>query len=241
MNVLPDESRRLLPQVESAYYAIDFQDSSIAEKFEKIIALDPARSDNAMRVERVLAFCDRWFSASRGLSALRALDVGAGIGVFPARFLERSGPRWSMTAVESDPLAAGHLKGLRRFDVVEDVFPSENDLGHFQLVTLNKVVEHFARPVELLQSIVPSLDPKSALIYIEVPDKATVVSRASDDNILGALHRHLYDLKSLLVLIEAAGLVALQVERIVDPSGKLSVFAFATTRAAVSLRNQAGN
>lgn len=237
-DVLPPESQRLLPQVESAYYAIDFKNSSIGEKFVKIMALDPARSDNAMRVERVLAFCRGWFAPGRA-GLLRALDVGAGTGVFPARFLERSGANWTMTAVEPDPLAAGHLKSLRRFEVIEDVFPMQRDIGRFDLVTLNKVVEHFDRPVELLRAIVPVLVPQSALVYIEVPDKETTVSRATDDNILGALHRHLYDLKSLLALIEAAGLVGLQVERIVDPSGKLSVFCFATTPAALRQRNQA--
>ncbi len=202
------------------------------------MALDPMQSDNAQRVERVLEFCESWLPKAQPQRILRALDVGAGIGVFPMRFLERCGQGWAVTAVEPDPLAAAHLKGLNRFEIIEDVFPMKRDIGVFHLVTLNKVVEHFDRPVDLLRAIVSSLDPDTGLVYIEVPDRETIVSRATDDNILGALHRHLYDLKSLLALIEAAGLVGLRVERIVDPSGKLSVFAFATVPSALRWRNR---
>ncbi|MEA2946265.1 MAG: N,N-diacetyllegionaminate synthase [Alphaproteobacteria bacterium] len=230
-DVLPPGPDRLA-DIEKAYYAIDFKNSSIPEKFAKIMSLPAERSDNAIRVDRVLDFLAGWTPLAGG--PRRALDIGAGLGVFPARFMERCGGGWDMTAVEPDPMAAAHLASLGRFEVVHDGFPFRHDRGRFQLVTLNKVVEHIRSPVDYLRALAPVLDPENGIVYIEVPDKETIRSRPPSDNILGALHRHLYDLTGLLRLITEAGLVAIRLERIVEPSGKLSAFAFATLPSVAS-------
>ena len=225
-DILPPGPNRLA-DIEKAYYAVDFQNSSIPEKFKKIMSLPGGHSDNAIRVDRILDFLDNWQPLSC-TNLRRALDIGSGLGVFPARFLDRCGGGWSMTAVEPDPMAAAHLASLNRFEVAHDGFPMRENPGQFHLVTLNKVVEHIGSPVEYLRAVAMVLDPASGVAYIEVPDKATIHARPSSDNILGALHRHLYDLKGLLRLLTEAGLVAMRLERILEPSGKLSVFAFAT-------------
>lgn len=226
-DVLSGDPRRLA-EIEQAYYAIDLKGSSIADKYAKIMALPRERSDNAFRVQRVLDFLSS-FPALPSDKPKRALDIGAGMGVFPAHFLDRMSSGWEMTAIEPDPLAAAHLRGLRKFSVIESGLPMNQDIGRFHLITLNKVVEHVARPVEVIHAIVPLLDSVCGIAYIEVPDKQTIYYRPPDDNILGALHRHLYGLRGLLRLVTEAGFVPLRLERIVEPSGKLSVFVFATT------------
>ncbi len=45
--------------------------------------------------------------------------------------------------------------------------------------------------------------------------------------IVGALHHHLYDLRTLILLLEKAGFEVMEVMRVLDPSGKLTVAAFA--------------
>ena len=50
---------------------------------------------------------------------------------------------------------------------------------------------------------------------------------------LGALHCHLYDPLSLAYLVRRAGLELLSVTRIAEPSGKLSVYAFAAPAESV--------
>jgi len=233
-DILPPGPSRLA-DIERAYYAIDFKNSSIGEKFAKVMSLPPARSDNALRVDRVVDFVSHWPPLARTKEGMRALDIGAGMGVFPAHFLDRAGGGWSLTAIEPDPLAASHLRGLGKFDVIEGGLPVEQEIGRFHLITLNKVVEHLADPVAMLRNVVPLLDIAGGLAYIEVPDKQTIRYRPPEDNILGALHRHLYGLRGLLHLVTEAGFVPLRLERIVEPSGKLSVFAFVTT-PAVSAR-----
>jgi hypothetical protein len=66
------------------------------------------------------------------------------------------------------------------------------------------------------------------VIYVEVPDRRSIQFRPPNDNALGALHCHLYDPRSLSAVLEMAGLVPLSLERVFEPSGKLSVYAFAT-------------
>lgn len=232
-DVLPPGANRL-SEIEQAYYAIDFKNSSLAEKFARVMALPSGRSDNALRVSRVLDFVAHGPVPTGLADERRALDIGSGMGVFPAAFLTRSGGTWSMTAIEPDPLAAAHLRGLAKFPVIEGGLPLKQDIGRFHLITLNKVLEHLADPVAMLRNIAPYLDSAEGVAYIEVPDKQTIHYRPSDDNILGALHRHLYGLRGLLRLVTEAGFVPLRLERIVEPSGKLSVFAFVTSPAVAA-------
>ena len=83
-----------------------------------------------------------------------------------------------------------------------------------------------------------SLDRENSLIYIEVPDKVTTRLRSSDDNILGALHCHLYDPKSLSYLAAVVGIEIVRIDRIVEPSGKLTVYAFCALREVIDKRGK---
>ncbi len=236
-NVHPTGVRERLESITAGYYEVDFKDSSIGEKFAWVMGLPPERSDNAQRVERIVEFLRRWREATRlGVDGiLRLLDIGAGTGVFLARFLERAaatGWRCEATAVEPDPHAAAHLRSLGRFNVVEALFARGAVAGTFDLCTLNKIVEHVAEPLPLLREAATVLRPDGGLLYVEVPDKETAFHRPPSDNILGALHRHLYTLAGVTAVLERAGLHPLRVERCYEPSGKISIAAFAVAGAA---------
>ena len=142
--------------------------------------------------------------------------------------------------MEPDPIAAAHLRGLGRFEVVESTYTHGDDLADFDLCTLNKVVEHVGDPVALLRGAATALRSPGGVIYVEVPDKATLVHRPPTDNILGALHRHLYDIRSLDEALRRAGLVVFSIERLFEPSGKISLAAFAVTPATLDDRAQGG-
>ena len=222
-NVQAPQNVSRLREIASGYYEVDLAGSSIAEKYAKVMSLNAAHSDNAQRVLRIQAFL-----RDRGLTGGRALDIGAGTGVFLSRFLGQAPAlQWKAVAVEPDPVAAQHLRSLGMFDVVEALFGRALDLGAFQLVTLNKVVEHLPEPVGLVREAATALADTGSVLYVELPDKLTVRERAPSDNILGALHCHLYDADSVKTLLMAAGLRPLKVDRVYEPSGKISVFAFA--------------
>jgi SAM-dependent methyltransferase len=229
-NVQSPENRARLETLAAGYYEVDLAGSSIGEKFAKVMALPPERSDNAQRVARIAAFAEARLPAD--VTAPRVLDIGAGTGVFLARFLARDGGRvWRGTAVEPDPIAAAHLRGLGRFEVIEGLYVPGPDLAGYDLVTLNKVVEHLPQPLDLVCGAAEALEPRRGLLYLELPDKRTVFERPSSDNILGALHCHLYDASSIAALLERAGLTTLKTEILYEPSGKISVAAFAARSA----------
>jgi hypothetical protein len=113
------------------------------------------------------------------------------------------------------------------------MYLGQPELRGFNLVTLNKVLEHIEQPMPFLLQAVQSLVPDDSLLYVEVPDKVTTRLRPPQDNILGALHCHLYDPASLGHLLQRAGLEVLWVNRVAEPSGKLSVYAFAAPTDSV--------
>lgn len=225
-NIQEPENRRRLDVIAAGYYEVDLAGSSVSEKYAKVMALPPEKSDNAQRVARVHGFL-----GPRRPGAGRVLDIGAGTGVFLLRFLAtEEGTGWKAVGVEPDPAAAAHLRSLGRFEVIEGLFTPALGLRGFDLVTLNKVVEHLPEPLGLVRDAAGALDRRLGVLYLELPDKRTASERAPSDNILGALHCHLYDSSSIVTLLERAGLVPLHVEQVFEPSGKITVAAFAEAR-----------
>lgn len=222
-NVQEEGNERKLDALSTSYYEVDLG-NNIREKFDRVMAMPASASDNAGRVVRILDFVGRWRPAG---SSCHAIDIGAGLGVFLARFLPAAGVGWRGTAIEPDPNAAAHLRSLEAFDVVEAIFTGEErDLAEADLITLNKVIEHIPHPQPLLEACGRKL-AREGILYVEVPDEWTIDRRPATDNILGALHKHLYAPRSLTTLLERAGLTLLRVGREFEPSGKITVFAFA--------------
>lgn len=229
-NVLPPESAERLGTLRVAYYEVDFMGSDIGEKYRHVMSMPSSQSDNAGRVARVVSFMRRWFEA---LNQPRVMDIGAGTGVFLSRLVDETGGAWQYLGVEPDPRAAAHLRQLEKFPVVEAMYLGQSELQGFNLVTLNKVLEHIEQPLPFLQQVARSLVADDGVLYIEVPDKLTTSLRPPYDNILGPLHCHLYDPMSLGYLVRRAGLEILRIDRIAEPSGKLSVYAFAAPMESV--------
>lgn len=222
-NVVSEEVRTKVNTIAEHYYEIDFGTTTPAERYAKIMAIPMDKSDNSQRVLRI-----REFALNFPLSPVgrrRVLDIGAGLGVFLARFVT---DQWEATAVEPDPKNAEHLRviGQNVFQVVGGLYSGQPELGNQDLVTLNKVVEHIAKPVEFLQMCQQALNPNRGVMYVEVPDVLNLTARPSTDNSLGVLHHHLYDVSSLATLFSRAGMVCLESRRVLDPSGKLTVCGF---------------
>jgi SAM-dependent methyltransferase len=222
-NVLPQTSAEKLSVLRSAYYEVDFANSNIGEKYSRVMALPADQSDNAGRVERVIDFSRQWFSSG---ATPRVLDIGAGTGVFLSRLIDKTDGGWSCVGLEPDPQAAAHLRQLGKFTVMEAMFQGQRELKDFGLITLNKVLEHISDPVPFLRMVTGAMRRDGSLIYVEVPDKLTTSLRPPSDNILGALHCHLYDPVSIGYLARASGIEIVRIDRIKEPSGKLTVYAF---------------
>lgn len=222
------------------YYEVDLGGSNIAAKYDLVMNLPWGRSDNAGRSERIHAELRAIYRSAtkRDGRRRRVLDIGAGTGVFLSRFLDdasAANEEWEGVAVEPDPIAAEHLRSLAKFAVCEGIYDRQFELKEFDLVTLNKVVEHVAEPMLFVRLVAAALHATRGVLYIEVPDMLTVNLRPPTDNILGALHHHLYTPLGLAFLIERAELTCLKIGRVLEPSGKITIYGFATRPVATNL------
>lgn len=207
----------------SALYSGSYVDATYGRErmrstFERIISLPPEQSDNFHRVQRVNAY-----AAAQPLAGRTLLDVGAGLGVFP-RAMRLAG--WECTTIDPDPAATELCRELAGVNAVcGDFFAIEpDDLGSFDVVSLNKVIEHVADPVAMLARAKAFVAPLGFL-YVEVPDVA-----AADESIereeFFVEHVHVFSPASLARMAERAGVNVARVERLREPSGKYTLAAF---------------
>ena len=202
----------------------------IEQRYNKIISLSPNNSDNVHRVKRVLNFFRDWYTKSK---EIHLIDIGSGTGVFLSE-LHNKADEYTLhsTALDTDPLMAKHLKSLNQFKVVEDLFPYKNMRNNFDFIALNKVLEHIEKPHSLLNTISDHLNKDRGLFYLEVPCITNVWLKPKDDNSLGSIHFNLYSLYGLNKLLKEADLMVLENKRIIEPSGKVTICAFACHRTS---------
>lgn len=194
-----------------------YRDGGIGAAFARIAALPPERSDNAGRVRRVAGF-----AGGRADGPPTALDVGSGLCVF-LHGLAAEG--WRGTALDPDPAAAAHARDTVGVEAVAADFMHANDLGRFDLVALNKVIEHVADPVAMLARAGDHLAP-GGLVYCEVPDAPAAALEGPGREEFFIEHLHVFSPASLAMAAARAGLSPVRMERLHEPSGKWTIAAF---------------
>jgi SAM-dependent methyltransferase len=204
-------------------YEGEYMDSTYAgerlrETFERIMSLPPEGSDNLQRVDRIL----RFWSDRRGGSPGTLLDVGSGLGVFPARMKEAG---WTCTAVDPDPRSVRHAAEVVDVKAVQADFNTADDLGRFDLVTFNKVLEHIDDPVAMLARA-RSVQGDGGLVYVEVPDGEVAAADGPEREEFFVEHVHVFSAASLALLSARAGFSLQALERIREPSTKYTLVAF---------------
>jgi 2-polyprenyl-3-methyl-5-hydroxy-6-metoxy-1,4-benzoquinol methylase len=199
--------------------------------FDRINALPEERSDNSNRVRHVLDYCARHWPAQRCASRKPTLlDVGAGLGVFPYR-MQQAG--WDCTALDLDPRQVEHLRQVAGVRAELGDMRSGSDLGRFDLISFNKVLEHVPDPIEILASSSQRLLP-DGLVYVELPDgeAAEVEGKEREEYLLG--HLHVFSFASFALLVARAGLRLLDCQRLQEPSSKYTLRGFAGSSAGLS-------
>jgi SAM-dependent methyltransferase len=196
--------------------------TDLGTTFERIIAIPHEKSDNFGRCNRIQDFVSNHLPEGER----RLLDIGAGTGVFPHAMKSLG---WSCTALDPDPRACAHLRERVGVAVIQGDFSSldTTSIGPFELITLNKVVEHVEDPISMLTSA-GSILSHNGLLYVEVPDGSAAAQLGKDREEFFVEHLHAFSLASLALTIERAGLCCLVVERLIEPSGKRTIFAFAS-------------
>jgi len=189
--------------------------------FERILALPPERSDNAARVACVLDFARRHFGVEKKPSLL---DVGAGLGVFPYRMKEAG---WACTALDPDERATTHAREVIGIDAVNGDFMNIDPsvLGRFDVVTLNKVLEHVEDPVAMLRQALSVLAP-GGFVYFEVPDGEAAAAEGQEREEFFIEHHHVFSPASAALLAARAGFSPVLTERLREPSSKFTLRVF---------------
>jgi SAM-dependent methyltransferase len=203
---------------DGAYMDATYAGDKLAGDYVRIMALPDERSDNVARVRRLVA--------ALGPSGT-VLDVGSGLGVFPARMRDAG---WTVTALDPDARAVAHVEKLGIAALQADftaVAPER--LGRHDLVTFNKVLEHVADPAHMLARARPVLRP-GGTIYVELPDAD---GAAADPDGPGreeffVEHLHVFTVASLCLLARHAGMSVARAERLREPSGKYTLWALMT-------------
>lgn len=193
--------------------------SGLIAAFDRVVSLHPERSDNAGRIARIRAFADSRFGSER---LLRLLDVGAGLGVFP-HAVKQAG--WLCTAIDPDPRAVEHMRDRVGVEAMCADFMDVADLGRFDIVTFNKVLEHVPDPVAMLRRAREFLAP-DGFVYVEVPDGEMAAREGPGREEFFIEHLHVFSFASTVLLANQAGFSPVCVERLREPSSKFTLRAF---------------
>lgn len=203
-------------------YTVETGDAAdfIARRFKVVTELPPEKSDNVQRVARIR---ETVAQQTTGLSHTprQVLDIGAGMGVFLHAFLDEN---WIGTAIEPDPAACAHLRQVLPQTTVHQGYHNEiNVLEEFDLITMNRMLEHVSSPVATLATAVRMLKP-GGLMYLELPDVRAYYRNGPDDLDFGYGHYVIFSPQALLSAGLQAGLDVCHMERVREPSGKFTIF-----------------
>jgi SAM-dependent methyltransferase len=205
---------------QGGYSASTYGDDGIRMAFNRINALDPSKSDNVGRAQRIVEFAGRHFGEGRTHSVL---DVGSGLCVFLHRMKAYG---WKGTALDPDERAVAHARNVVGVSAIHGDFMAVQGLGQFDVITFNKVLEHVPDPVTMLQRAIPHVH-MDGFVYIELPDGEVAWREGGPDREEFFIeHHHAFSAASAALLAERAGFLPLLLERLREPSGKYTIRAF---------------
>ena len=183
----------------------------VSYRFNEIINLPFSHSDNKKRAKRIHNFLKK---------RSNLLDIGSGIGVF---LYEMKKKGHNVLGQEMDKRYSVFLK-KKNLTIMNKRLTKLNLKKNFDIITLNKVLEHLKNPISLLLKIKNFLSV-NGIVYIEVPDaNSKVKGKFCGEFCLD--HLQLFTKKSLNDLMNVAGYKTLNVQNIIEPSGKYTIFGF---------------
>ena len=190
----------------------------LKKRFNKINRLKPLNSDNFYRCLRIKSFFKKIDKS------FRTLDVGAGLGIFPKKLQNKKFK--NIYLIETDKVNINFLKYYLKF---KKALGKQSDLKNtrFDLITLNKVLEHVHSPTLFLKNYMRNLK-LNGYIYIEVPDidaKEDKLGYNREEYFIE--HHHVFSKTSLILMLSKLNLKILKIEQIREPSSKYTIFCFA--------------
>ena len=201
-------------------YSLISHGENLYSKFNKIIKLKE-KSDNFHRVERILNFFNKIKKKK-----INFLDIGSGLGIF--LYSLRKKINWNLTGIEPDLNFYNFSKNKLNLNIKNIDFNKNNLKKKYNIITLNKVIEHVKSP-DLFLHKTKKLLKRNGFIYIEVPDGvAAHKSRQGKNREEFFLdHLHIFSIKSLKNVLVKNKFKVIKIENIKERSGKYTIYAFA--------------
>ena len=150
------------------------------------------------------------------------MDIGSGLGVFPYS-VKNIG--WNCTAIDPDKRSIAHIKKRIGIKAIHREFMKIKNIYKYNIITLNKVLEHVINPIALLRKAKSNLH-NDGFIYVEVPDAEEASKEGKNREEFFIDHVHVFSKLSLINMCKNAGLQTIKIERVNEPSGKFTLFAF---------------
>lgn len=217
-NVQKLVNKKKLQKISKNYFKIDFPNLTPEKRFKNIINLANKDSDNYYRVKRVAKF----LSKTRKHSKL--LDFGAGLGIFLFKLIKlkfKNHNKWNFFSFEPDISNKKLIKkNIFIKNIDKNIFKKKN---YYDFITLNKVLEHIEKPIELLTRL-RSILKDGAVIYIEVPHISGALKK--NDSSLVSLHYNIFSKASLEFISFKLNFNILDLKIISEPSKKKTIYAF---------------
>ena len=194
-------------------------ETKMSEVFEKIISLPNSKSDNIGRFKAIKKFSKSWFS---NISKPYLLDVGSGTGVFPY-IVKKNG--WKCLAIDPDKRSVNHIKEKIGINAIHGDFFEINPVKKFNIISLNKVIEHVKEPIKMLKLTKDWL-LNDGFVYIEVPDGEMASRNGKDRGEFYIDHFHIFSIASVSIMANKAGYCIQNIYRLKEPSDKFTIRAF---------------
>ena len=203
-------------------YNLSTYKSEIFNNYNKIMTMDPSKSDNKQRVKRVLNFLKKNQIIP---SQASVLDVGSGLCVFLGEMRKHIMYR---ACIDPDIASVNHAtKNVMVDEAFHGTLFEFKSNRKFNLITFNKVLEHVDNPVEILKKSKDYLKP-NGFVYIELPDGDNALKSEGIINREEFFidHKIIFTKQSFQFLAKKAGFSLVNLHNIHEPSDKFTIYGF---------------
>ena len=216
-------------------YHGDYSASNYHEKilriFLKINALPSYKSDNYWRVKNIEKFSKSWFKDLflTNDQKPKILDVGSGLCVFLNRIKKTL--NWNCVGLEIDKALSEHARSVVGIKILNTDFLKMRSKKKFDIITFNKVIEHVKNPIAFIKRAKKNLK-KKGFVYIEVPDAESAAKDKCgyEREEFTIDHPNVFSFMSLSIAIVKSNMKLISLQRVIEPSGKYTLRAFATLK-----------
>ena len=178
------------------------------------------KSDNFHRVNRIVNKYKK-YQSSKNFSVL---DIGAGFGLF-LYVLNKKNKNWKLQAIEPEKNNIKFIQKKLKIKATKGFIEKTSTSKKFNLITLNKVLEHTKKPLQVLNKLKNNLKINGE-IYIEIPDGEAASKEGFYREEFFIDHHYIFSKKSFKTLLSKANLKIISIKRIKEPSKKYTLFAF---------------